>query len=215
VSSDASLQVAEPSITMTAPNEGAGVRNAVELQARALPNRNTYSVTFERSTDDGASWTTVRTDSSQPAYAATDDISAVTGDILYRAVLTYAADKTVVSASRSVFVAPVVETAVVHYKRPAGDYGDWGLHIWGDGVTTPTADWGAPQQRTGTDGFGAYYNIPLTDDTKRVWFIMHRPSGDSVPDTQEPGGDRSFVPMENAEIWLVQGDPTVYLSAPP
>ena len=25
-------------------------------------------------------------------------------------------------------------TAIVHYLRPAGDYGDWGLHLWGDAV---------------------------------------------------------------------------------
>ena len=215
VSPDVTLQVAEPSITITAPTEGAGVRDTVELAAQALPDRRTYSVTFERSTNDGASWTPVRTDDSQPVYAATDDISELTGDILYRAVLTYAAGKTVVSASRSVSVAPVVTTAVIHYKRPGGDYSDWGLHLWGDGVTTPTADWGAPQQESGIDDFGAYFNVPLTDDTKRLWFIVHRPSGDTVPDTREPGGDRSFVPMQNPEIWLVQGDPTIYLSPPP
>ena len=45
-------------------------------------------------------------------------------------------------------------------------------------------------------------------------FIMHLPSGDSVPSTREPGGDRSFVPLEHPEIWLVQGDPAVYFSPP-
>ena len=44
---------------------------------------------------------------------------------------------------------------------------------------------------------------------------MHLPSGDSVPDTREPGGDRSFVPLDHPEIWLKQGDPTVYFSQPP
>ena len=52
------------------------------------------------------------------------------------------------------------------------------------------------------------------DDTKPVNFIMHLPSGDTVPDTREPGGDRSFIPLDHPEIWLVQGDPTVYFSAP-
>ena len=108
-----------------------------------------------------------------------------------------------------------VTTAVVHYLRPAGDYADWGLHLWGDAIADGVAtDWAAPRQRDGVDAFGAVYQIPLKDDTKPVNFIMHRPSGDVVPDTREPGGDRSFVPLEHPEIWLVQGDPTVYFSPP-
>ena len=65
------------------------------------------------------------------------------------------------------------------------------------------------------DAFGAVYAIPLVDDTKAVNFIMHLPSGDSVPSTREPGGDRSFVPLDHPEIWLKQGDPTVYFTQPP
>jgi alpha-amylase len=65
------------------------------------------------------------------------------------------------------------------------------------------------------DAFGAFYEIPLKDDTKPVNFIMHLPSGDSVPTTREPGGDRSFVPLDHPQIWLKQGDPTVYFSPPP
>ena len=136
--------------------------------------------------------------------------------VRYRAVLTYAPGKTVTSATRSVtVVTEPVTTAVVHYLRPAGDYDDWGLHLWGDAIADGVAtDWAAPRQRDGVDDFGAVYQIPLKDDTKPVNFIMHRPSGDVVPDTREPGGDRSFVPLEHPEIWLVQGDPTVYFSPP-
>jgi hypothetical protein len=112
-------------------------------------------------------------------------------------------------------VATPVTTAVVHYRRPAGDYDSWGLHLWGDAIADGVAtSWDAPRQRDGTDDFGAVYRIPLKDDTKPVNFIMHQPSGDTVPDTREPGGDRSFVPLEHPEIWLVQGDPTVYFSPP-
>ncbi len=76
-----------------------------------------------------------------------------------------------------------------------------------------TIAWERPFQRTGMDAFGAVYEIPLEDDTKPVNFIMHLPSGDSVPDTREPGGDRSFVPLDHPQIWLKQGDPTVYFSS--
>ncbi|HEU5101093.1 MAG TPA: alpha-amylase family glycosyl hydrolase [Roseiflexaceae bacterium] len=99
----------------------------------------------------------------------------------------------------------------VHYKRSAGDYADWGLHLWGDAIADGVGtDWAAPRQRDGIDDYGAFYNIPLKDVGQPVNFIMHRPSGDSVPDTREPGGDRSFLPQTTADIWLVQGDPAVY-----
>jgi hypothetical protein len=110
-------------------------------------------------------------------------------------------------------------TAIVHYNRPAGDYGTppngWGLHLWGDAVdpaVLATVAWDKPFQRTGMDAFGAVYAIPLQDDTKPVNFIMHLPSGDSVPATREPGGDRSFVPLDHPEIYLRQGDPTIYFN---
>jgi hypothetical protein len=114
-----------------------------------------------------------------------------------------------------VSVGSPVTTAIVHYNRPAGDYADWGLHLWGDGKAGPDTDWNAPKQRDGIDSYGAFFNIPLADETRLVNFILHRPGGDSVPDTREPGGDRSFVPIDHPEIWLKQGDPTIYFSPPP
>ena len=107
---------------------------------------------------------------------------------------------------------------MVHYFRPAADYTDWGLHLWGDAVdpvVLAQVAWDAPWPRTGIEGAWARYEIPLVDDTKAVNFILHLPSGDAVPDTREPGGDRSFVPLDHPEIWLKQGDPTVYFSQPP
>ena len=39
--------------------------------------------------------------------------------------------------------------------RPAGDYADWGLHLWGDAIADGTAtDWDAPLQRAGEDAAG-------------------------------------------------------------
>ena len=55
----------------------------------------------------------------------------------------------------------------------------------------------------------------MVDDTKPVNFIMHLPNGDTVPTTREPGGDRSFVPLDSVDVWIKQGDPTVYTSQPP
>ena len=108
-----------------------------------------------------------------------------------------------------------VTTAVVHYKRPAGDYDSWGLHLWGDAIAdTAATDWAAPRPPDQIDDSGAVFRIPLKDGALPVNFIVHTPSGDTVPTTREPGGDRSFVPAEHAEIWLQAGDPTIYFAPP-
>lgn len=92
----------------------------------------------------------------------------------------------------------------------------WGLHLWGDAVDPAIlpVDWAAPVQRVGIQNGWAVYRIPLQTDEAPVNFIMHRPSGDSVPDTREPGGDRSFLPIDSSNVWIIQGDPTVYTSQP-
>jgi alpha-amylase len=209
--------VAPPAIELEAPTDGGRVRGRVEVRAVATPDHPDYAVTFYRQVGDGP-WTAIGTDTSSPVYTAFDDTTGLANGsvVRYRAVLTYAPGRTVESATRSVtVVTEPVTTAVVHYLRPAGDYDSWGLHLWGDAIADGVATaWDAPRQRDGIDGFGAVYQIPLKDDTKPVNFIMHQPSGDTVPDTREPGGDRSFVPLEHPEIWLVQGDPTVHFSPP-
>jgi alpha-amylase len=209
--------VAPPAIELEAPTDGGRVRGRVEVRAVATPDHPDYAVTFYRQVGDGP-WTAIGTDTSSPVYTAFDDTTGLANGsvVRYRAVLTYAPGRTVESATRSVtVVTEPVTTAVVHYLRPAGDYDSWGLHLWGDAIADGVATtWDAPRQRDTVDDFGAVYQIPLKDDTKPVNFIMHQPSGDTVPDTREPGGDRSFVPLEHPEIWLVQGDPTVYFSPP-
>jgi alpha-amylase len=213
-------QVPAPELTIEVPDEGSNVRGIVEVRAVADPERSTDTVTFERRVGDGG-WTEIGTDDSSPAYTAFDDLStmalAAGTAIAYRATL-QDGDTTVVSDVRTVrFAGPPAEQATVHYFRPAGDYADWGLHLWGDAVhpdVLATVTWDSPLQRTGVVDGWAVYEIPLQTDEEPVNFIMHRPGGDSVPDTREPGGDRSFLPINSPEIWLIQGDPTVYTSQP-
>ena len=219
-SRDRTLTVAPPAIALEAPPDGGRVRGTVEVRAVATPEHADYVVRFERSVN-GGPFAPIGTDESSPVYTVFDDTSSLPDQarVTYRAVLAYAPGRTVTSAPRTVTVVQTpVTTAIVHYNRPAGDYGQWGLHMWGDAVdpaVLAAIAWDRPFQRTGMDAFGAVYAIPLVDDTKAVNFIMHLPSGDSVPSTREPGGDRSFVPLDHPEIWLKQGDPTIYFSPPP
>jgi len=217
-----STEVAAPRISIDAPREGARVRGEVRLLASTDPERASQTVTFQRRVGTGA-WTTVATDTSSPAYTAVDDISGLglgEGEaVRYRAVLTEADGNEVVSRVRTLRAAPTpVTTAVIHYRRPAGDYADWGLHLWGDAVADEVlaqVTWERPWPFTAIDDFGARFEVPLKDDTKPLNYIIHLPGRGDEPVGREPGGDRRFIPLESPEVWIVQGDPTIHTSRPP
>jgi alpha-amylase len=201
-----SAKIAQPAFTLVKPAEGSNVRGGADLEASVVPEHASDVVVFERRIGDGP-WTIIARDDSSPVYSVRDtfSIDLPTGtQIRYRATL----NGKVLSDVRTVTVQKeTLATATVHYNRPAGDYGTWGLHLWGDAVATPT-DWSAPLQRSGIDSYGAYFVIPLKNDTVPVNFIVHPPGADE----REPGGDRSFVPLDHPEIWLKQGDPAIYFS---
>jgi alpha-amylase len=208
--------VAPPAIALETPSEGQRVRGRVEVRAAVVPEHATDVVTFERSVD-GGPFTAIGTDSSSPVYTAFDDTSSLPDGarVTYRAVLTYAPGGTVVSATRSaVIVQARVETAIVHYNRPAGDYPDWGLHLFGDGLAPgeATAAWTSPTPLEATDAFGALHQIRIADDTQRVGVIVHRrPPGD--PNIKDTDNDRFFIPLATPEIWLRQGDARIFTCA--
>jgi pullulanase-type alpha-1,6-glucosidase len=95
--------------------------------------------------------------------------------------------------------------ATVHYQRPDGQYDGWGLHLWGDGLGDGVGtEWSSPRPRDGIDEFGAYWNVPITDATKPLNFIIHK------GDEKDPGPDQSFVPAEDASTWVMSGDETLH-----
>ena len=69
-------------------------------------------------------------------------------------------------------------------------------------------DWTAPKPFLGEDEYGRFAFVKLADDTPPVNFIVHR--GDTKDPDNSP--DRSFDPGATPEIWLRQGDVTIYTS---
>lgn len=110
--------------------------------------------------------------------------------------------------------------ATLRYHRADGNYGSapdtyWGLHLWGEAIAAETAtDWNAPRAADGVDSFGAYWYVPVVDPSKPLNFIVHQPGGDNTAPggNREPGGDRSFVPAEQASAWLIEQDTRVHAS---
>ena len=73
-------------------------------------------------------------------------------------------------------------------------------------------EWTNAKAFEATDGFGALHRIKITDDTKRVGFIVHqRPPGN--PDIKDTDPDRFFIPLATPEIWLRQGDTRIFSCA--
>ena len=168
VSDARSTAVPAPKVTIEVPAEGSRVRDTVSLRAVVDPERATHVVRFERMLD-GGEWTLVGSDDSSPAYSADDDISVLDlapgTPIHYRAVLTEPDGTTATSDVRTVAAAgPPLEFAVVRYFRPAADYTNWGLHLWGEAVDPDVlamVAWDRPWPLTRIEGAWAVYEIPL------------------------------------------------------
>ena len=95
----------------------------------------------------------------------------------------------------------------MHYQRPAGGYDDYGLYVWGDVDPSMSTTWPAGQPFAGEDSYGRFAYVKLAPAAKTMGFIVV--SKDGVKDVD---ADRSLDPSKNPEVWLKQGDPTVYPS---
>jgi len=152
-----------------------------------------------------------------------------------------AGDKTNYTSNPQGASVPDITTVRVHYKRFDNQYSNWGVHIWGSSgldVNGLRADVrGRIDQWTNALAFADFNNfasgsgevvfdIPVLnpkDDTSRkgVEFIIHGkpPGGD--PNDKDGRNDNVFVTYtalkinnQVGEVWLVQGDPTVYTAFP-
>jgi pullulanase len=99
-------------------------------------------------------------------------------------------------------------TVRVHYVRDNADYDNWGLWNWED-VAAPSDGWptGAASF-TGTDRYGAYVDIKLKDNAKKIGMItLNKATGD------KDGGDKTFNLLDRYNhLWVKQGDDNVYVS---
>jgi hypothetical protein len=210
------VTIPPPVIALEAPNPDQRVRGRVEVRAVATPEHSNYVVRIERSVN-GGPFTTVGTDDSSPAYTAFDDTSALADQarVTYRAVLTYAPGKTVMSDTRTVtIVQALVTQATVHYLRTSdSNYAAWGLHLFGDGLAPgqATAEWtnATPFDLEDPEG-GVMHRIGIADDTKRVGVIVHGKPPGGNPDTKDTPNDRFFVPLATPDIWLKEGDARIF-----
>jgi pullulanase len=93
--------------------------------------------------------------------------------------------------------APDTGTAVLHYRRPDGDYAGWGLHAW-EGAAT-TRHWSSPLHPTRWDAFGAVFEVPVGPQAAGLRFVLHRDGAKDLRDDQR-------LDLTTArEVWLLAG----------
>ena len=170
-------------------------------------------VTFAVKVGDATDWSVIGTDDNAPYRVFFDTTGLAEGTALAFKAVVRDASGNFDSDSGTAVVGAVEpppggggtpDYAVVHYQRPAGDYDGWGFHFWGD--IDQTVEWTSPVPLAGEDAYGPFAWVKLLPNAAEVGFIPHK------GDEKDPGPDRFFNPSQNPEIWLKQGDITVYTS---
>ncbi len=97
----------------------------------------------------------------------------------------------------------------IHYFRPDGNYLGWTVYAFGD--TTEPNNFGAgPVAVTGTDTFGAYFDVGVTAGAANVGIIVHRGN------TKDPGPNEYADPAtQGNEYWQLSGSNVLQTAQPP
>ncbi|HEY3626154.1 MAG TPA: pullulanase-type alpha-1,6-glucosidase [Terracidiphilus sp.] len=97
----------------------------------------------------------------------------------------------------------------IHYFRADGNYLGWTVYAFGD--TTEPNNWGAgPVAVTGTDSFGAYFDVGVTTGAANVGIIVHKGN------TKDPGPNEYADPAtQGNEYWQLSGSDILQTTQPP
>ncbi len=99
---------------------------------------------------------------------------------------------------------PGENQVAIHYVRADQDYGNWGLHLWGD-VMRET-QWIAPAMPGGVDPeLGAWWLVDVQPGGDRVNLIVH------FGDVKDPGPDMGFnISMLGDIVFLRSGSADIF-----
>ncbi len=101
---------------------------------------------------------------------------------------------------------PVAANTIrIHYHRPDGVYTGWTVYAFGD-TTEDTGNFGGgPVQVTGTDSFGAYFDVGVTaaaytDGAQAVGIILHVGDNKDTPNNEyaDPSQGNNFYQLSGA-----------------
>ncbi len=101
----------------------------------------------------------------------------------------------------------------IHYHRPDANYSGWTIYAF-DNTTENTGNYGGgPVQVTGTDAYGAYFDVGITVGAQEVGIIIHNPTA-SGGDQKDPGPNEFVDPAtQGIEYWAYSGIGKLYNTA--
>ncbi len=101
----------------------------------------------------------------------------------------------------------------IHYHRPDGNYSGWTVYAF-DNTTENTGNYsGGPVQVTGTDSYGAYFDVGITAGAQEVGIIIHNPTAPGG-DQKDPGPNEFVDPAtQGIEYWAYSGIGKLYNTA--
>ncbi|MEU3374556.1 pullulanase-type alpha-1,6-glucosidase [Streptomyces sp. NPDC006660] len=182
----------KPSITLKAP--AAGATGTVEVSADVSGGQ-LDRVVFAAQSGNGA-WRTLGSADHAP-YKVTQYLDVAAGTpVRYKAVVVDSLGRTAsTSAATTAGQAPAPgkpttqarEYAVVHYKRPAGDYDGWQLTSEGQGAGF-----------TGRDAYGAFAWLKVPEGASSLTYTVAK--GESTD-----GPARTVDLAATGEVWIAQG----------
>ncbi|SBT44116.1 pullulanase-type alpha-1,6-glucosidase [Micromonospora auratinigra] len=198
---------AAPKITVTEPGD-APVATTATVTAEVTGDP-LATVTFAARVP-GGRWTLLGTAHRAP-YTVHHDLTGLAGGtkVEYKAVVRDGKGRIAAARGTGTVGTPAQSAsrdwAVVHYQRPAGGYADWGLYTWGDIDPAYQTDWPKGQPFAGEDSYGRFAWVKLKPGAKSVGFLVVDKDGN-----KDVGNDRTIDVTQTGEVWVKQGDPTLY-----
>src|SRR5271154_5606524 len=102
----------------------------------------------------------------------------------------------------------------IHYHRPDGNYSGWTVYAFFN-TTEDTGNYGGgPVQVTGTDSFGAYFDVGVTPGAQEVGLIVHNPTASGGDQKDTPNNLFVDPATQGFEYWAYSGIACLYTSAP-
>ncbi len=119
------------------------------------------------------------------------------------------------SAFTAAQAAPIPANHIrVHYHRPDGIYAGWTVYAFGNTTEDQGNYGGGPVQASGSDNFGAYYDVGITAGATDVGIIVHNPTAPGG-DVKDPGPDEHVNPStQGIEYWQLSGTVGLFTSQP-
>ncbi|WP_322405107.1 pullulanase-type alpha-1,6-glucosidase [Massilia luteola] len=118
-------------------------------------------------------------------------------------------------AARAAAATPVAPGSIrMHFHRVQNDAAQWGVYSW-DGPLHPSSAWITDRfMMTNSDGFGGYVDIPLAAGKSAIWYLVTDGNGTKNCGADQHADLNADVATNGQEIWMLEGDCTVYTSQP-